>query len=1064
MKKCFLKKALAGILSTAMIISVVSQTNLATVSAAKKNVRLNTTFKTLKVGKSYKLKLKNNTIKWKIKKVSTSDKKICTVYKKKSTSVLIKGKNVGRATIKIKIKTGKRKKFNKKTLKCRVKVAPRKSASIPEPWPEPIPEPITTYSVTFNTNGGSYISGQTVESGKTIVKPNNPTRQGYVFKGWYSDVNLENVYDFSSAVTGNITLYAKWNNTYTVKFQTNGGNTIEDQIIENGEKINRPNDPKKNGYKFEGWFIDAELTTMYNFSNELISDIILYAKWNTDFDKNIDFDIDSDGDGITDQEEMQYGSDPNKPDDTKTDTDGDGLLDYLEIYVTKTDINLVDTDGDKLTDYQEVTFTNTNPLLIDTNIDGVNDYESDEDKDGLNNGIEISINTNPIKTDTDGDGLTDKEEYEDYKTDPNKIDTDGDGADDKWEIDNNYDPLIYNESFHVVEEFYDNNSIIASVELEYGGDPTSISIEETTEAGLLNESTPGYIGGAFSFSSDNKFESAEISFKFDPQKLNEGAEPTIYYFDEETQLLEPLSTTITENIASAKVKHFSTYILLDRKAVDKVWDNEILPPENESNSDSILDIVFVIDYSASMNDNDPEYSRLEIVKKFINKLRNNRDRASIVKFAAYATTLVPLTSDKEMLTNAVSSITNASSDGCSDSEAGTNGTDGIYHALRQLENSNGTKKSVIFLTDGEDTTSNYNYEELINESKEKNITIFSIGMGDADKEQLANIAESTGGKFYFANTVNLEETTEGSLIDAFTEIENITIDRELDSNNDGISDYYTRLICEGKLRTGTGMALFDNVSYEIIQSNQDYDEDGVINGEEIIITQDEKTGKIYIIVLSSPSVKDTDGDGIIDKNDTSPKEKGLAHGIVGALKICSYGSGENSSGGISGHAFVAYTSYINDEITLYGILVDSEDNCAKKNDTRSDRAKYHQLSVKSNSVITIGGWAEWLPDELKGSWINNELMILEHAVNSDQYSLTAYLTENDVKRMELCTKNNNKWTYFYNCSAYAVDLWNYATKDNLSAKGIWASPSSLKYNMKKRGNYKIAEKLLADLP
>jgi len=279
MRKCFLKKALASILSSAMIVSAVPQADLATISAAKKNVGLNTTFKTLKVGKSYKLKLKNNSINWKIQKISTTNKKICTVYKKKSTSVLLKGKNVGRATIKVKIKTSKRRKYNKKILKCRVKVVPKKYATIPEPQPDQVPEQITTYNVIFNTNGGSLISGQTVESGKTIVKPNDPTKQGYVFKGWYSDLNLEKAYDFSSTVSDNITLYAKWNNAYIVKFQTNGGNRIENQVIENGDKVARPINPTRPRSTFVDWFSDSQLKEKYDFSNPVTKDITIYAKW-----------------------------------------------------------------------------------------------------------------------------------------------------------------------------------------------------------------------------------------------------------------------------------------------------------------------------------------------------------------------------------------------------------------------------------------------------------------------------------------------------------------------------------------------------------------------------------------------------------------------------------------------------------------------------------------------------------------------------------------------------------------------------------------------------------------
>ncbi len=67
-----------------------------------------------------------------------------------------------------------------------------------------------TYTVSFNSNGGSAVKAQTVKSGAKTSKPANPTKGGYVFKGWYSDKGLTKAYDFSSAVKGNVTLYAKW--------------------------------------------------------------------------------------------------------------------------------------------------------------------------------------------------------------------------------------------------------------------------------------------------------------------------------------------------------------------------------------------------------------------------------------------------------------------------------------------------------------------------------------------------------------------------------------------------------------------------------------------------------------------------------------------------------------------------------------------------------------------------------------------------------------------------------------------------------------------------------------
>jgi len=122
MKKNLIKKVFAVSLSIAMACSLIPAANPVTASAAAPYVSLKTTFKTLKVGQKYKMTLKNNTINWKIKKVETTDKTICTVYGKTTSSVMLKGKSEGRATIRVKLSTTKRKKNNTKTLRCRTKV------------------------------------------------------------------------------------------------------------------------------------------------------------------------------------------------------------------------------------------------------------------------------------------------------------------------------------------------------------------------------------------------------------------------------------------------------------------------------------------------------------------------------------------------------------------------------------------------------------------------------------------------------------------------------------------------------------------------------------------------------------------------------------------------------------------------------------------------------------------------------------------------------------------------------------------------------------------------------
>ena len=150
------------------------------------------------------------------------------------------------------------------------------------------------------------------------------------------------------------------------------------------------------------------------------------------------FNPDTDGDGLTDGEEVKiYGTDPNNPD-----TDGDGLTDGDEVHKYHTNPRLADTDGDGLTDGEEVLKYHTDPLNKDTDGDGISDYDEihkyhtdplkkDTDGDGLTDYEEIFIyHTNPLLADTDGDGISDGDEVLKYHTDPLNVDTDGDGVPD----------------------------------------------------------------------------------------------------------------------------------------------------------------------------------------------------------------------------------------------------------------------------------------------------------------------------------------------------------------------------------------------------------------------------------------------------------------------------------------------------------------------------------------------------------------------------------------------------------------------------------------------------------
>ena len=65
----------------------------------------------------------------------------------------------------------------------------------------------------------------------------------------------------------------------TVKFETNGGSIIGDQTINVLAKVVKPADPTKEGFTFDGWYIDKEFKTEFNFNSAVIADMILYAKW-----------------------------------------------------------------------------------------------------------------------------------------------------------------------------------------------------------------------------------------------------------------------------------------------------------------------------------------------------------------------------------------------------------------------------------------------------------------------------------------------------------------------------------------------------------------------------------------------------------------------------------------------------------------------------------------------------------------------------------------------------------------------------------------------------------------
>ena len=133
---------------------------------------------------------------------------------------------------------------------------------------------INTYTVTFNTDGGSAVAPVTQNYGTTIVAPST-TKVGYNFLGWYKDGTA---FDFANTkLTENITLVAKWEiQTFTVTFNTDGGSAVAPLTQNYGTTVVAPSTTKV-GYNFLGWYKDG---TAFDFANtKLTENITLVAKW-----------------------------------------------------------------------------------------------------------------------------------------------------------------------------------------------------------------------------------------------------------------------------------------------------------------------------------------------------------------------------------------------------------------------------------------------------------------------------------------------------------------------------------------------------------------------------------------------------------------------------------------------------------------------------------------------------------------------------------------------------------------------------------------------------------------
>lgn len=335
-----------------------------------------------------------------------------------------------------------------------------------------------SYTVTVTTSGCSAVSAATTVTISTIPSPPTVTPSGPTTFCWGDSVTLTSspggAYLWSNGeTTQSITVLSS--GSYTVTITTSGcsASSASTAVIVNPTPatptiiVNGPNNfcagdsvqlistsaasyLWSNGETTQSIWVDSTGSFTVTVSNGVCNSLPSTAA----SVMMIDCNVDTDGDGLTDFDEVNvYGTNPNNPD-----TDGDGYNDGNEVTIGSNPLDpcdpnpmnpVCDQDGDGLTNAEEAT-AGTNPTNPDTDGDGVLDGEEVNGVDDPSTPYVATGTSDPLdpcdpistsaSCDTDGDGLNNGDEATNG-TDPNNPDTDGDGYSDGYEVSSGTDPL-----------------------------------------------------------------------------------------------------------------------------------------------------------------------------------------------------------------------------------------------------------------------------------------------------------------------------------------------------------------------------------------------------------------------------------------------------------------------------------------------------------------------------------------------------------------------------------------------------------------------------------------------
>ena len=138
------------------------------------------------------------------------------------------------------------------------------------------------HTVSFDCGSQAEKFSRVVQYGGFVTPPDDPKADGYRFEGWYTQENGGELFNFNQVITEDVTVYAHWSEVKpdpTVSFDCGGKAEGTSKVVQHGGTVTPPDDPKADGYRFEGWYTQENGGEPFDFNQEITEDVKVYAHW-----------------------------------------------------------------------------------------------------------------------------------------------------------------------------------------------------------------------------------------------------------------------------------------------------------------------------------------------------------------------------------------------------------------------------------------------------------------------------------------------------------------------------------------------------------------------------------------------------------------------------------------------------------------------------------------------------------------------------------------------------------------------------------------------------------------